>query len=78
MEKHEADKFTRAGHHLFRTNMKVTAALATLPPLMELLGGVGMAAALVYGSAQIADNRLTTGQFALFISTLFLMYGPAK
>ena len=78
MEKHEADKFTRAGHHLFRTNMKVTAALATLPPLMELLGGFGMAAALVYGSAQIADNRLTTGQFALFISTLFLMYGPAK
>ncbi len=78
MEKHEADKFTRAGHQLFRTNMKVTAALATLPPLMELLGGFGMAAALVYGSAQIADNRLTTGQFALFISTLFLMYGPAK
>jgi len=77
-EKHEADKFTRAGYHLFRTNMKVTAALATLPPLMELLGGFGMAAALVYGSAQIADNRLTTGQFALFISTLFLMYGPAK
>jgi subfamily B ATP-binding cassette protein MsbA len=77
-EKHEADKFTRAGYHLFRTNMKVTAALSTLPPLMELIGGLGMAGALVYGSAQIADNRLTTGQFALFISTLFLMYGPAK
>jgi subfamily B ATP-binding cassette protein MsbA len=77
-EKHEADKFIRAGYHLFRTNMKVTAALSTLPPLMELIGGLGMAAALVYGSAQIADNRLTTGQFALFISTLFLMYGPAK
>ncbi len=77
-EKHEADKFTRAGYHLFRTNMKVTAALSSLPPLMELIGGFGMAAALVYGSAQIADNRLTTGQFALFISTLFLMYGPAK
>ena len=77
-EKHEADKFTRAGYQLFRTNMKVTAALSSLPPLMELIGGVGMAGALVYGSAQIADNRLTTGQFALFISTLFLMYGPAK
>jgi ATP-binding cassette, subfamily B, bacterial MsbA len=77
-EKHEADKFVRAGYQLFRTNMKVTAALSTLPPLMELIGGLGMAAALVYGSAQIADNRLTTGQFALFISTLFLMYGPAK
>src|SRR5437763_14792633 len=58
--------------------MKVTAARSSLPPLMELIGGFGMAGALVYGSAQIASNRLTTGQFALFISTLFLMYGPAK
>jgi len=77
-EGHEAEKFNRAGHHLFRTNMKVTAALSSLPPLMELLGGLGMAGALVYGSAQIAQNRLTPGQFALFIGTLFLMYGPAK
>jgi ATP-binding cassette, subfamily B, bacterial MsbA len=74
----EAEKFNRASYQLFRTNMKVTAALATLPPLMELLGGIGMAAALVYGSRQIADRQLTTGQFALFIGTLFLMYGPAK
>src|SRR4030095_6806488 len=37
-EGHESAKFTRAGYHLFRTNMKVTAALSTLPPLMELLG----------------------------------------
>jgi len=77
-EKHEAGKFNRAGYHLFRTNMKVTAALSSLPPLMELLGGIGMAAALVYGSQQIATGKLTTGQFALFIGTLFLMYGPAK
>ena len=27
--------------------MKVTAALSSLPPLMELLGGFGMAGALV-------------------------------
>lgn len=78
MEKHEAEKFNRAGYHLYRTNMKVTAALSSLPPLMELLGGVGMAGALVYGSSQIAAGQLTTGQFALFVGTLFLMYGPAK
>jgi subfamily B ATP-binding cassette protein MsbA len=78
MEAHESGKFKAAGHHLFRTNMKVTAALAGLPPLMELIGGIAMACALVYGSRQIAADRLTPGQFALFIGTLFLMYGPAK
>src|SRR5580765_142434 len=77
-EGHEAERFNRAGYHLFRTNMKVTAALSSLPPLMELLGGFGMAGALVYGSRQIASGNLTPGQFALFIGTMFLMYGPAK
>ncbi|OLC42193.1 MAG: hypothetical protein AUH43_23180 [Acidobacteria bacterium 13_1_40CM_65_14] len=77
-EAHEAEKFRRAGYNLFRTNMKVTASLSSLPPLMELIGGIGMAAAIVYGSRQIASGRLTPGQFALFIGTLFLMYGPAK
>jgi subfamily B ATP-binding cassette protein MsbA len=77
-ERHEAEKFNRAGYHLFRTNMKVTAALSSLPPLMELIGGIGMAAAIVYGSAQIAQGHLDTGAFALFMSTLLLMYGPAK
>lgn len=77
-EAHEADKFARAAYHLFRTNMKVTAALSSLPPFMELVGGVGVAAALWYGSRQIALGRLTPGEFALFIGTLFLMYGPAK
>jgi subfamily B ATP-binding cassette protein MsbA len=77
-ERHEAEKFNRAGYHLFRTNMKVTAALSSLPPLMELLGGVGMAGAIVYGSQRIAEHQLTSGQFVLFFGTLFLMYGPAK
>jgi subfamily B ATP-binding cassette protein MsbA len=77
-ERHEAEKFERAGYHLFRTNMKVTAALSTLPPLMELLGGFGMAAALWYGSRQIASASLTPGQFASFFTAVFMMYGPAK
>jgi subfamily B ATP-binding cassette protein MsbA len=77
-EGHEAAKFNSAGYDLFRTNMKVTAALSSLPPLMEIVGGFGMAAALWYGSRQIAAGRLTSGGFAMFIGTLFLMYGPAK
>jgi ATP-binding cassette, subfamily B, bacterial MsbA len=77
-EAREAEKFGRAGYHLFRTNMKVTAALSTLPPLMELIGGIGMAAALWYGSSQIANGRLTPGQFASFFTAVFMMYGPAK
>jgi ATP-binding cassette, subfamily B, bacterial MsbA len=74
----EADRFSKAAYQLFRTNMKVTAALSSLPPLMELLGGVGMAIALWYGSHEIASGRLTTGELTTFIATLLMMYGPAK
>src|SRR5205814_1731612 len=54
------------------------AALSSLPPLMEVLGGLGMAGALWYGSREIADGNLTIGELTSFIATLFLMYGPAK
>ena len=74
----EAAKFSRAGHYLYRTNMKVTAALAGLPPLMELLGGFAMAGAVWYGSREIAAGELTLGEFLSFIAAMFLMYGPAK
>jgi subfamily B ATP-binding cassette protein MsbA len=74
----EAEKFGRAGYHLFRTNMKVTAALSSLPPLIELIGGFGMAGALWYGGREIAAGDLTPGEFTSFFAALFLMYGPAK
>ena len=77
-EAQETDKFKRAAYSLFRTNMKVTAALSGLPPLMELIGGVGMALALVYGSIQVSADLMTPGGFFSFMGALLLMYGPAK
>jgi subfamily B ATP-binding cassette protein MsbA len=77
-EAHESDKFGRAAYSLFRTNMKVTAALSSLPPLMELIGGVGMAIALIYGARQVSTQQMTEGAFFSFMAALLLMYGPAK
>jgi subfamily B ATP-binding cassette protein MsbA len=77
-EAHETEKFSRAAFGLFRTNMKVTAALSSLPPLMELIGGFGMAMALVYGAKQVSTHQMTQGAFFSFMAALLLMYGPAK
>ena len=63
---------------LYRTNLKVTGVLSTLPPLMEFLGGIAIAGALWYGSREIAMNRLTAGEFTSFVGALLLMYGPVK
>ncbi len=77
-EGREAAKFERASSKLFRTNLKVTRVLATLPPLMEFLGGLAISGALWYGSREIADGRLTAGEFTSFLAALLLMYGPIK
>jgi subfamily B ATP-binding cassette protein MsbA len=77
-EERESSRFREALKQLYRTNMRVVRALSVMPPLMELLGGVGMAAALWHGSEQIAAGRLTTGDFTSFLAALLMMYAPAK
>ena len=77
-EQREAGKFEAASQYLYRMSMTVTRVLSVLPPLMEFIGGLAFAAALWYGSQEIASGRLTTGQFIGFIAALFMMYGPAK
>ena len=52
--------------------------LSVLPPLMEMIGGVAFATALWVGSQEIAAKRLTTGEFVVFVTALFLMYAPAR
>jgi subfamily B ATP-binding cassette protein MsbA len=79
-EQREADRFAESAQHVYRSNLKVTMVLSALPPVMELLGGLGLAAALWYGARQIARGPevMTAGKFLSFIIALLAMYGPAK
>jgi subfamily B ATP-binding cassette protein MsbA len=77
-EAREAERFERSSDHFYRTNMKVTSVLSSLPPMMEFIGGVAFVGALVYGSQEIASGRLSPGEFTAFMAALFMMYAPAK
>jgi subfamily B ATP-binding cassette protein MsbA len=77
-EAREEQRFRRASERLYRTNLKVTSALALLPPLMELLGGIAVVGLIWYGSRQIVDKVLTEGDFAAFVAAAFMMYAPIK
>jgi subfamily B ATP-binding cassette protein MsbA len=77
-EAHEEQRFRRASQRLYRTNLKVTSALALLPPLMELLGGIAVVGLIWYGSQQIGRGVLTQGDFAAFVAAAFMMYAPVK
>ncbi len=72
-EQEEGRRFAGASDRVYRANMKVTAVLSSLPPVMELLGALGIVAALWYGS-----REMTVGEFTTFMAALMLMYAPAK
>ena len=78
MEEFETKRFAEASEGLFKTNMRITEVVSLLPPLMELVGGVAVVAAIWYGSAMISIGELTPGEFTSFVAALFLMYGPIK
>ena len=78
MEASETKRFVGATDSLFRTNMRITRVISMMPPIMELVGGFGMAAAIWYGSGRIAASTMTPGEFSSFIAALFMMYMPVK
>ena len=77
-ERFEQDRFIRASERLYRITMKVTSTLSVLPPLMEWLGALGIAAVLWYGMSRIGTGDMTAGDFTTFVGALLMMYGPVK
>lgn len=77
-EEREAARFGDATQALYRTTLKVTSAVAALPPLMEFIGGFAAIGALWYGVRQISSGALTAPEFTAFMAAAFMMYGPIK
>jgi subfamily B ATP-binding cassette protein MsbA len=77
-EGHERSRFRDAAERLYRTNLKIVSTVAVLPPLMEFLGGFAVVGLMWYGSEQITNNRLTQGDFLVFVVAAFMMYTPIK
>lgn len=77
-ERREGARFAAATESLYRTNLKITSAVAALPPLMEFIGGLAAVGVLWYGVRQISNGSLSPGEFAAFLGAAFMMYGPIK
>lgn len=77
-EDREVRRFAEGGASLYRTNMRVTSAMAALPPLMEFIGGLAAAGALYYAAQRIRAGVITPADFASFLTALFMMYTPIK
>ena len=77
-EDREDARFRAASSRLYRTYMKVTSLVASLPPIMEFVGGVAITGVLWYGQNRIGRKLLTVGDFMAFLSAAVFMYQPLK
>ncbi|HEV2676541.1 MAG TPA: ABC transporter ATP-binding protein [Aliidongia sp.] len=78
MEAHEtarAEMLTEKIYRLFERASRVRSAAS---PLMESLGGVGVALVILYGGWQVTHGARTAGDFVSFVMSLLLAYQPFK
>lgn len=78
MEEYEKRRFRAENHRLFALYMKATRARASIQPIMEMLGAVGVAGVLWYGGYSVVNGIRTQGDFLGFLAALVLVYDPFK
>lgn len=78
MEEYEFKRFSERAGKLFRITMKDVQLKSLNHPLMELLGGVGIALIMWYGGNQVLSGNSTPGTFFSFLTALIMIYEPIK
>jgi len=78
MEDYENKRFGVENQELFHINMKRYKVRALSHPIMELLGGIAMAAIIWYGGKEVIAGNSTPGNFFSFTAALLMLYEPIK
>jgi len=78
MENYENQRFTEENERFFKLNLKSVSINAASSPLMEFLGGIGIAAVILYGGYQVIKGGATPGTFFSFLAALIMLYEPVK
>lgn len=78
MEKYENKRFAGENERYFKLNMKAATVKALSHPLMEFLGGVGIAAVIFYGGYNVLEGHSTPGTFFSFLAAVLMLYEPIK
>ena len=78
MEKYESNRFAAENERLFKLNMKAVSVNALSHPLMEFLGGLGIAAVIFYGGYNVVEGNSTPGTFFSFLAAVLMLYEPVK
>jgi ATP-binding cassette, subfamily B, bacterial MsbA len=78
MENYEKRRFADKSRKIFRLEMKEAKVRAMSSPMMEFLGGLGIAFIIWYGGIQVIAGTYSFGTFMSFLTSVALLYEPLK
>ncbi|MFH1980557.1 MAG: ABC transporter ATP-binding protein [Pseudomonadota bacterium] len=78
MEGYEKKRFHDKTRGLFFLEMKAVVARSLSSPIMEFLGGVGIAFVIWYGGFKVLSGASTAGTFFSFTAAVLMLYDPVK
>ena len=78
MEKYEIKKFAQENRNFFNIIMRSMRVEALTPPVMELLGAMGISFIIWYGGSDVISGLWTAGAFFAFLGAAFATYNPVK
>jgi len=77
-EPFEEERFHQQNNELFRLMMKSARAQSISHPIMELVGGLLLAALLVYASISIRNGSMTGPGILAYIIAVYAFYDPIR
>jgi subfamily B ATP-binding cassette protein MsbA len=78
MEPVEKQSFYKKNHRVFRFEVKSFRAKALTSPVMEVMGGIGIALVIWYGGYGVIKGDSTPGTFFSFMTAVMMLYPPVK
>jgi len=78
MELFEKKRFKNKTQELFRLEMKSTIAKSLSSPVMEFVGGIGIAFIIWFGGSRVISGASTPGTFFSFLTAVMMLYDPIK
>ncbi len=78
LEALEKLRFKEKTDSLFRLEMKKITANALSSPIMEFLGGLGIAFIIWFGGMRVINGTSTPGTFFSFLTAVMMLYDPVK
>lgn len=78
MEEYEKRRFAEENERYFKIFLKRVKIRALSHPLMELLGGIGIAVIVWVGGYSVVRGEVSPGTFFSFMTALLMLYAPVR